>query len=101
MRSTCPSVTGLAARAKRQVGSSLRMVQGRISNSRMTIAPSSRDYSYLSFFVEDVGASAKGRDERRNKAGQLIRLHGDLGGPDDRPPLLVLAPDPGGQILGR
>src|SRR6516165_3943289 len=39
MRTTCPSVTGLAASAKRQEGSSLRMVHGRMSSSLMIIAP--------------------------------------------------------------
>src|SRR5579862_4315411 len=38
MRTTCTSLIGLAASAKRQAGSSLRITQGSMSNSRMSIA---------------------------------------------------------------
>src|SRR5215211_4934725 len=48
MRTTWPSVTGLAPNAKRQVGSSLRMVLGVTSNSFTIIAAAS------DFFCGDV-----------------------------------------------
>src|SRR5215471_10316272 len=97
MRRTWPSVTGLAARANRQVGSSLRMVQGVISKSRMIIARSSQRLLGLLFFCL---AGSFVRPKRRSE-GRPRPLHRDAGGLDDRTPFGDLGRDVVAQLHGR
>src|SRR5215831_12270435 len=97
MRNTWPSVTGLAASANRQVGSSLRMVQGVISKSRMIITrvlPTSIGLVMLLL-------SRKSRKAQEVVSGDVGRLHRNAGGLDDRPPFVDLGRDIVTQLLGR